>query len=138
VCEEITDRFLKHRTALRCRCLRQATIDKPTGAGHFGHRPHSYQPRPSFLARRICTRPNALTCIGYSTSPVKPIARECFTGPRSSPPIVDNDVGDTNFGQVGRQHAPTRQGVGDLPAFGSIVNRDIKFSFGRIDSAHRC
>src|SRR5260370_42504287 len=50
---------------------------------------------------------------------------------------LDTDAGDTSLGQVSRQHAPARQGVGDLPAFGSIVNRDIKFSFGRIDSG-RC
>src|ERR1700687_1275627 len=30
------------------------------------------------------------------------------------------------------------QSVGDLPAFGSTVNRDVEFEFGRIDSSCRC
>src|ERR1700682_2650062 len=30
------------------------------------------------------------------------------------------------------------QSVGDLPAFGSTVNRDVEFEFGRIDSSRRC
>jgi hypothetical protein len=37
----------------------------------------------SFLARRECTRPNALTWIGCSTNTVKPAVRKCSTTPRS-------------------------------------------------------
>ena len=40
---------------------------------------------------------------------------------------LDADATDASLGQVGRQHAPARQSVGDLPAFGSPVNRDVEF-----------
>src|SRR5450631_3633990 len=50
---------------------------------------------------------------------------------------LDADTGDTDFGQVGRKGAPAGQSVGDLPTFGSTVNRDVEFKFGGIDSSRR-
>src|SRR5450755_1387606 len=50
---------------------------------------------------------------------------------------LDADTGDTDFGQVGRKGAPAGQSVGDLPAFGSFVNRDVEFELGGIDSSRR-
>src|ERR1700693_5034904 len=38
---------------------------------------------------------------------------------------------------MGRQGTPAGQGVGNLPAFGSIVNRNVELSFGCIDSSCR-
>jgi len=39
---------------------------------------------------------------------------------------------------VGRERAPAGQRVGDLPTFSAVVNRDVEFEFGRIDSSRRC
>src|SRR5665648_249458 len=50
----------------------------------------------------------------------------------------DTDAHDADFDQVGRQRSPTRQSVGELPPFGSAMNRDVEFKFGCIDSSRRC
>src|SRR5450631_828813 len=50
---------------------------------------------------------------------------------------LDADTGDTDFGQVGRKGAPAGQSVGDLPTFGSTLNRDVEFELGGIDSSRR-
>src|SRR5258705_9969052 len=50
---------------------------------------------------------------------------------------LDADARDVGPGQIGRKGAPAGQSVGDLPTFGSTVNRDIKLGFGRIDSSLR-
>src|SRR3978361_1285315 len=41
------------------------------------------------------------------------------------------------LGQVGCQAAPPWQSVGDLPTFGSTMNRDVEFKLGGIDSCRR-
>ena len=41
---------------------------------------------------------------------------------------LDTDARHAGLGQVGQQSAPARQSVGDLPAFGPAMNRNIEFA----------
>src|SRR5882757_11335964 len=50
---------------------------------------------------------------------------------------LDTDARHAGLGQVGCKGAPARQSVGNLPALGSTVNRDVEFEFRRIDSSRR-
>src|SRR5664279_1429610 len=50
---------------------------------------------------------------------------------------LDADACHASLEEVGRKGAPAGQRVGDLPALGSTVNRDVEFKFGGIDSSRR-
>jgi hypothetical protein len=47
----------------------------------------------------------------------------------------DTDADDTGLGKAGSKRAPTRQGICDLPTVAALVNRDVEFKFGSIDSS---
>src|ERR1700733_4558031 len=50
---------------------------------------------------------------------------------------LDPDPRDAGVGQVCCQSAPARQSIGDLPTFGSTVNRDVELGLGCIDPSRR-
>src|ERR1700712_4044755 len=50
---------------------------------------------------------------------------------------LDADACHADLGQIAGKNSPARQGGCDLPTLGSIMNCDVEFSLGRIDSSRR-